>query len=202
MPAINELGPWSGSTAEKVPVPTLGRLSDLITNRPGNAPSRLYPATGERMPPIVTSRLEVPTWVWTRLADDRKTHILQAELLAIVAAYWTYGYRLAGRPVYHWCDNTGALGAATGGGASRFPGADLLTCMLHLALLHLRCLVHFDWVPSEANPADWPTRADKMHLIPPCAVWTPLHLPPAFLFSDLGDPRALHLWRAALSGDT
>jgi hypothetical protein len=41
-PAINELGPWSGSTAEKVPVPTLGRLSDLITNRSGDAPSRLY----------------------------------------------------------------------------------------------------------------------------------------------------------------
>ena len=29
--------------------------------------------------------------------QDRKTHILQAELLAIVAAYWTFGERLYGR---------------------------------------------------------------------------------------------------------
>jgi hypothetical protein len=41
-PAINELGPWSGSTAETVPVPTLGRLSDLIISRPAAGPQRSY----------------------------------------------------------------------------------------------------------------------------------------------------------------
>ena len=32
--------------------------------------------------------LAVPTW--QQLAPDRETHILQAELLAMVAAYWTF----------------------------------------------------------------------------------------------------------------
>ena len=110
--------------------------------------------------------LPVPTWVWRLLAPDRITHIVQAELLAIIIAYWSFGARLRGRSVVHWCDNTGAIAAATGGGASRFPGADVLTCVLHLLLLGLRCRVHFEFVPSEANIADWPTRADKVGLIP------------------------------------
>ena len=95
----------------------------------------------------------------------------------MVAAYWTFPEQLAGRPVYHWCDNTGALAAATEGGAARFPGADLLTCMLHLILLGLQCQVYFDWVPSKANIADWPTRSDTIDLIPEWAVWKELRLP-------------------------
>ena len=63
---------------------------------------------------------------------------MQAELLAIIVVYWTLGWRLRGRPVVHWCDNTGAIAAAIGGGGARFPGAGVLTCMLHLVLLHLR----------------------------------------------------------------
>ena len=136
--------------------------------------------------------------VWRVLAPDRKTHILQAELLAIIVVYWTLGWRLRGRPVVHWCDNTGAIAAAIGGGGARFPGASVLTCMLHLVLLHLRCAVHFVWVPSEANPADWPTRPDKVHMVPAWAVWAPIAFPPAALFRSLMDPAAVSTWAAVL----
>ena len=53
--------------------------------------------------------------------------------------------------------------------------------MLHLCLLWHRCLVFFDWVPSEDNSADWPTREDKAHLIPPEAMEVDLVIP-AFEF--------------------
>ena len=149
-------------------------------------------------PAMRVAMLAVPSWIWQKLAPDRETHILQAELLAMVAAYWTFPEQLAGRPIYHWCDNTGALAAATGGGAARFPGADLLTCMLHLILLGLQCQVYFDWVPSKANIADWPTRSDTIDLIPDWAIWRELRLPARHFFSSLGDPKALRDWASIL----
>ena len=92
----------------------------------------------------------------------------------------------------------GALAAATGGGASRFPGADVLTCVLHLLLLSLRCRVRFEFVPSEANIADWPTRADKVGLIPAWVVWISVSMLPAYLFS-LDDSRVLQAWANVLA---
>ena len=66
------------------------------------------------------------------------------------------------------------------------------------ALLGLRCRVHFEFVPSEANIADWPTRADKVGLIPDWFVWTPIAMLPAHLLS-LSDPRVMRLWAGVLS---
>ena len=90
------------------------------------------PAPPPGAPAVVVGSARVPQWMWQVLAPDRKTHIMQAELLAIIVVYWTLGWRLRGRPVVHWCDNTGAIAAAVGGGGARFPGASVLTCMLHL----------------------------------------------------------------------
>ncbi|KAL1526429.1 hypothetical protein AB1Y20_015141 [Prymnesium parvum] len=160
------------------------------------------PDPGPAAPCLRYSRLVVPQWVWHALAPDRVVRIMQAELLAMICVYWSLPDLFASRAVGHWCDNTAALTAATGGGAASFPGADLLTCMLHLALLHLRCDVYFDWIPSAANPADWPTRPDKEYLIPAEAVPFPLHMPPDFLFQSLMDPRAIGLWRNALSSSS
>jgi hypothetical protein len=111
---------------------------------------------------------------------------------------YTFGERLRGRAVLHWCDNTVALSAAVGG-RGNFPGCMRLVCMLHLALLRYNILVYFDWVPTDDNPADWPTRADKMHLIPPEAIEVPMRLPPSAYFTPLdGDGLALAAWKAAL----
>lgn len=124
---------------------------------------------------------------------------MQAELLAMVSAYYTVGRRLRGRAVLHWGDNTGAVAAAAGG-SGRFGGAALMVCMLHLALLRLRCLVYFDWVPSEANPADWPTRPEKEHFISRSAARKPMQLPPRFLFRSVMAAEAVSLWIESLAG--
>ncbi len=66
-------------------------------------------------------------------------------------------------------------------------------------LLWFNVLVYFDWVPTDDNPADWPTRADKFHLIPPEAVEVEMRLPPSLLFTPLdGNGLALAAWRATL----
>ena len=59
-------------------------------------------------------------------------------------------------------------------------------------------------VPTDDNPADWPTREDKFHLITPEAVEVPMRIPPSALFGplDRGDKTVLatcKTWRAALS---
>ena len=49
--------------------------------------------------------------------------------------------------------------------------------IFHVQLLGLQSRCYFEWVASGANIADWPTRADKMHLIPASAIKVPLVLP-------------------------
>ena len=85
------------------------------------------------------------------------------------------------------CDNTVALSAAVGG-SGNFPGCMRLVCMLQLALLWFNILVYFDWVPTDDNPADWPTREDKFHLIPPEAIEAEMRLPPSVLFKCCSRP--------------
>ena len=153
----------------------------------------------EGQPAMVFSRQDVPRWCYHLFDWDKKQHIAQAEMLAMVSAYYTYGDRLRGRAVMHWCDNTVALSAAVGG-SGNFPGCMRLVCMLHLALLWFNILVSFDWVPTDDNPADWPTREDKFHLIPPEAVEAPMRIPPSALFGPLnGDSAVLATWQAALN---
>ena len=71
--------------------------------------------------------------------------------------------------------------------------------MLFLALLRLRCSVYFDWVPSEANPADWPTRPEKAAKIPAAAQRIPMRLPPQYLFRSIMSAEAVLLWMQALA---
>ena len=73
--------------------------------------------------------------------------------------------RLRGRRVLHYIDNTGAL-AALVNGYTKAPDMAPLVSAFHVQLLGLRSMVFFDWVPSGANVADWPTREEKKHLIP------------------------------------
>ena len=44
-----------------------------------------------------------------------------------------------------------------------------------IAALH--CRFYGDWVPSKANPADVPTRAERAHEVPSSATWVQMILP-------------------------
>ena len=86
----------------------------------------------------------------------RIAHVNSLELLAIVAAVWTFGPAFfSGRQVIFFCDSTAAMSAAVHGYA-RAPHLAALSNTLHLAMARLQAW--FEWVPSEANPADLPSR--------------------------------------------
>jgi hypothetical protein len=87
-----------------------------------------------------------------------QTHINSMELLAILTAVWTVGPdMLQDREVLFFCDNTSAMSAAVHGYA-RSPNMAGLSNALHLALASLRVKAWFEWVPSNANCADIPSR--------------------------------------------
>ena len=94
----------------------------------------------------------------TKAQDGPRTHINALELLAITAAVWTLGPSLLqDREVLFFCDNTAAMSAAVHG-YDRSSNLAPLSNALHLALASLRCNTWFEWVPSNANCADIPSR--------------------------------------------
>ena len=130
----------------------------------------------------VWSWLRLPDGYYAHFAPDKKTYIAQAELIAALAAYVTLqpvcreksgllvpGIQLAGRRVAHFIDNTVALAALVHGYANA-PDMAAMVNALHEMWMVTKCHVWSEWVPSLANIADWPSRPDKMHLIPTAAM--------------------------------
>ena len=122
-------------------------------------------------------KLLLPRKYYRFFAKDKKTYIAQAELVVAVAVWYTLPKLLRGRAVMHFVDNTVALSAIVKGNASTCDCAALVNCF-HAAIVELRSYLWSEWVPSEANPADWPTRPDKEHLIPASAKRVSIVLPP------------------------
>ena len=98
-------------------------------------------------------------------SPDKQRRILQGEVLAGIAAYFTVPEMLRGRRVIHFIDNTGALSALVTGGPRQEDNSRLVGAY-HAFLIGLRTRSEFVWVPSEANIADWPTRPEKFGMIP------------------------------------
>ena len=82
---------------------------------------------------------------------------MQAELIAAIAAYVSLPRTVAGRPVIHFIDNTGALSLLVHGYASR-PDCARLVNAFHLLQARLKFNAWFEWVPSAANISDLPSR--------------------------------------------
>ena len=99
-----------------------------------------------------------------------------------MALYFSIPRRLRRRRVIHYIDNTGAF-AALVNGYSGSPDMAAIVSAFHVQLMHLGTQVFFDWVPSQANISDWPTRPDKKHLIPQRAEKFDIVLPPMDLFN-------------------
>jgi hypothetical protein len=92
------------------------------------------------------------------LSHDKKTLIMQAEIAGATWVYYSNADRLRGRRVIHFIDNTGALSAMIYGYARKLDCARMINSF-HLLLAALQLRVYFEWVPSDANTSDLPSRA-------------------------------------------
>eukprot|EP00900_Chrysochromulina_parva_P009534 jgi/Chrpa1/18582/Chrysochromulina_OHIO_Genome00025611-RA len=122
------------------------------------------------------SGMMVPPFFFKFLSTDLETYISQMELVAAIAVYYTLPALLADRAVIHFIDNFAALSALVHGYASK-PDLARLVNLFHAQMAALHCWFYGDWVPSKANPADVPTRAERAHEMPPSASWIDMVLP-------------------------
>ena len=93
----------------------------------------------------------------------KKTYIAAYELLAEVFAYCTLPDLLKGRIVHHFVNNTAAL-AGSIKGYSGVPDCARLVHALVVRILRLACRPWFDFVYSEDNLSDLPSR-EKFELL-------------------------------------
>ena len=140
------------------------------------------PVTGAEL----WSRLVLPQSYYEYFAPDKRTYIAQAELTVAVAVWYTLPSLLQDRAVMLFIDNVQALSAIIKGYAAQPDCAALVNCF-HEAVFELRSPLWAEWVASEANIADWPTRDDKVHLIPSTAKFIDMVLPPIERFKDMLD---------------
>ena len=103
---------------------------------------------------------------WATLFDKikkRDTYIGQYEMAAALAALISLPPEwLAGRPVELWIDNSGAVGALIKG-YSGIPDCARIVNLFHFAVAKLGIQsMWIDYVPTESNPADVPSRLHEM----------------------------------------
>ena len=118
--------------------------------------------------------------------EARKQQIGQLELLGAVAPYYSLAPYLKGRRVLHWIDNTAALAGIAKGYSSK-PDSARIIHSFHALGISLQADVHFEYVASEANIADLPSRGDFDFLTSTLgSVLVPLRIPPlsAWLSTD------------------
>jgi hypothetical protein len=103
---------------------------------------------------------------WTALFDKiktRDTYIGQFELAAALAALLSVPEEwLRDRPVELWVDNSGAVSGLIKG-YSGVPDCARIVNLFHFTVARLGIAsIYVDYVPSESNPADVPSRAHEM----------------------------------------
>jgi hypothetical protein len=95
-----------------------------------------------------------------RFLLQRKQQIGQVELIGEVVPYLSLPPSdLQGRQVMHWVDNSSAVAASVKGYSSAIDSA-LIVHALHATLARLRLDVWFEYVRTDANCSDDPSRAD------------------------------------------
>ena len=124
---------------------------------------------------------------WVHLFDSverRDTYIGQYELAAALTPLLSLPDDwLRGRPVELWIDNTGAVGALIKG-YSGVPDCARIVNMFHFAAAKAGVQsLWIDYVPSESNPADIPSRlhemneAERIAALSELGEWMPMVLP-------------------------
>ena len=89
----------------------------------------------------------------------RRQYIGQVELLGAFAPYLSVPSLLRGRQVIHWVDNTSALSGLTKGYSS-VPDSVRLIHAFHACTVSLNVALWFEYVPTDANVSDAPSRED------------------------------------------
>jgi len=89
----------------------------------------------------------------------RKQYIGQVEILGALAPYLSCPKLLAGKRVIHWIDNTSAISAINKGYSAR-PDSARLVHAFHALNLGLEARVWFEYVNTDANVSDAPSRDD------------------------------------------
>jgi hypothetical protein len=95
----------------------------------------------------------------------RDTYIGQYEIMAAITPFISLPRSwFEGRPIELWIDNAGAVGALIKG-YSGVPDCARLVNMFHFAISRLGAAsLWIDYVPSESNPADVPSRFHEMRV--------------------------------------
>jgi hypothetical protein len=93
----------------------------------------------------------------------RKQQIGQVELVGAFTPYSALGTSVwAGRQVIHWIDNSSAVAALVKGYSSSIDSARIVQAM-HATLAGLGADVWFEYVRTDANVADAPSRVDMSY---------------------------------------
>ena len=146
---------WSDATGtnegESTPVMA------FVARFPGGTPSPSDPAGVTLMHPRWVHGYGIASPQLLTELDARKQQIGQLELLAAAAAYFSLCTWLSKRDVIHFIDNTAAV-AGIAKGYSTKPDSARIIHAYHALNVRMSAQVHFEWVRSEANIADLPTR--------------------------------------------
>ena len=132
-----------------------------------------------RLSLVFYSYYELPQeYVCRFLSYSLETLIAQGEGLAALAPMCSLPWLFRDRSVIHFVDNTVALSALINGYASK-PDMGYIVNAFHAAQFSLRTRSWLEWVPSDANISDLPSRLelDEMFDLIPGAVYVPTVLP-------------------------
>ena len=131
----------------------------FVARFPGGIPA---PSDPPGLTPIhprwVHSAMVVPPHVLNEL-EARKQQIGQLELLAAIVGYYSMTPFLTERDVIHFIDNTAAV-AGIAKGFSAKPDSARIIHAYHALNVKIGSRVYFEWVKSEANIADLPSRGE------------------------------------------
>ena len=100
-----------------------------------------------------------PPWLVQKFLQHGDSSICSLELLAAVCALLTFSKRLRNRRVYFFVDNTPAWSCMINGYSSSVPMAEMGN-LFHLAIAALGIDCWIEWVNSDANIADLPSRPE------------------------------------------
>ena len=149
----------------------------FVARFPGGLSAPLDPAgLTPPHPRWVHGAMVVPAAVIHEL-EVRKQQIGQLELLAAIVAYYSMAPHLTQRDVLHFIDNTAAVAGIAKGYSSK-PDSARIIHAYHALNVDVGAQVHFEWVKSEANIADLPSRGHYDLLDEFGSRSVPIHIPP------------------------